>query len=336
MAARALVLRHDLSMLHVEIASPTATTGTLLGVLADDPYVTSVSVTTGVLQRPAGDEIRFDVPRESSQEVLDRILGTGVQHVGTVRIEQVPTWVSQPAFDAMIAAPGAGADAVVWPEVAQRAYNDSELTWTYLAFMIMATLIAGIAIPIDSQILVIGAMVLGPEFGAIAALGVGLVRRRRTLLRQAVRTLLIGFAVAIGVTTLAALAVRALGWVTVADLSRERPGTAFIYTPDRWSFIVALIAGVAGVLSLTSAKTGGLAGVFISVTTIPAAANTALAFALGDWLEMRGSVTQLFLNIVGMALAGWATLAFQGTVIARSGRSADLRRRRPADDPRRA
>jgi uncharacterized hydrophobic protein (TIGR00271 family) len=323
-------------MLHVEIASPTATTSSLLGVLAEDPYVTSVSVTTGTLQRPAGDEIRFDVPRESSQDVLERIFATGVQEAGTVRIEQVPTWVSQPAFDAMIAAPGAGADAIVWPEVTQRAYNDSELTWIYLAFMIMATLIAGIAIPIDSQILVIGAMVLGPEFGAIAALGVGLVRRRRTLLRQAVRTLVIGFAVAIGVTTLAALAVRGLGWVDVADLTQERPGTAFIYTPDRWSFIVALIAGVAGVLSLTSAKTGGLAGVFISVTTIPAAANTALAFAFGDWLEMRGSATQLVLNVTGMALAGWATLAFQGTVVARSSRAADLRRRRPVDDPRRA
>jgi uncharacterized hydrophobic protein (TIGR00271 family) len=289
-----------------------------------------------VLQRPAGDEIRFDVPRESSQDVLERILETGVQQVGTVRVAQVPTWVSRPAFEAMIAAPGAGADAIVWPEVAQRAYNDSELTWIYLAFMIMATLIAAIAIPIDSQILVIGAMVLGPEFGAIAALGVGLVRRRPTLLRQAIRTLVVGFAVAIGVTTLAALVVRWLGWVTVADLSGARPGTAFIYTPDRWSFIVALIAGVAGVLSLTSAKTGGLAGVFISVTTIPAAANTALALAFGDWLEMRGSATQLLLNITGMALAGWVTLALQGTVVARSARVASSLRPRPADDPRRA
>ncbi len=124
--------------------------------------------------------------------------------------------------------------------------------------------------------------------------------------------------------------------MTVADLSRERPGTAFIYTPDRRSFIVALIAGVAGVLSLTSGKTGGLAGVFISVTTIPAAANTALAFALGGWLELRGTATQLQLNITGMALAGWATLALQGTVVARSARVSSPLRPRPVDDPRRA
>ena len=38
--------------------------------------------------------------------------------------------------------------------------------------MTLATLIASIAIVLDSQILVIGAMVLGPEFIPIAALGV--------------------------------------------------------------------------------------------------------------------------------------------------------------------
>ena len=60
---------------------------------------------------------------------------------------------------------------------------DSELNWTFLSFMSLATLIAGVAIVLDSQVLVIGAMVLGPEFGAIAALGVALVRRRTVLAR---------------------------------------------------------------------------------------------------------------------------------------------------------
>ena len=58
----------------------------------------------------------------------------------------------------------------------------------------LATLIAGIAIVLDSQILVIGAMVLGPEFGPIAAIGVALVRRRPHLLVFAARTLVLGFA----------------------------------------------------------------------------------------------------------------------------------------------
>lgn len=224
------------------------------------------------------------------------------------------TWVSQRAFDAERIAPGSSADSVVWTDVTAQAYGNSELNWTYLSFMCLATLIAGIAIVLDSQILVIGAMVLGPEFGPIAALGVALVRRRFHLLRLALGTLVVGFVVAITVTCVAGLVGKALGWVTVEGFTAPRPETAFIYTPDRWSFIVAVIAGAAGVLSLTSARVGGLSGVFISVTTVPAAGNIALGLAFGQLAEVRGSALQLVVNIFGMALAGWLTLAFQKTV----------------------
>ena len=175
----------------------------------------------------------------------------------------------------------------------------------FTAILVMA----GIAIVLDSQILVIRAMVLGPEFGAIAAVGVALVRRRFSLLALSVRTLAIGFLVAIVATTLLALVGRALGWITVDDVTGPRPQTAFIYTPDKWSFIVAVIAAAAGVLSLISARAGGLSGVFISVTTIPAAGNVALGVAFGAGHEIWGSTLQLSINLTGMALAGWATLA---------------------------
>ena len=72
-----------------------------------------------------------------------------------------------------------------------------------------------------------------------------------------------------------------MGWITLEDVIGPRPATAFIYTPDKWSFIVAVIAATAGVLSLTSRKAGGLTGVFISVTTVPAAGNIALGAAFG-------------------------------------------------------
>jgi uncharacterized hydrophobic protein (TIGR00271 family) len=203
---------------------------------------------------------------------------------------------------------------VVWAEVTQRAYEGSELNWTYLAFMTMATLLAGIAIVLDSQILVIGAMVLGPEFVAVAALGLALVRRRGGLFVLALRTLVVGFGVAIVITTLAALAARALGWIVVDDVTGPRPDTAFIYTPDKWSFIVAIIAAAAGVLSLTSARVGGLSGVFISVTTVPAAGNVALGLAFGLAGEVSGSALQLLVNITAMAVAGWLTLTVQQLV----------------------
>ncbi len=74
----------------------------------------------------------------------------------------------------------------------------------------------------------------------------------------------------------------------------------------------ALVA--AGVLSLTSAKMGGLSGVFISVTTIPAAGNVALGIAFGVGHEIRGSALQLAVNLTGMAVAGWLTLTIQQAI----------------------
>jgi len=298
-------------MLHLRITTPTELTDQVLAVVADDQAVSNLAVLRGASVSPPGDLVLVDVAREGTNEIVRRLDALGIPETGTLHVEPVTTWVSRAGYDAERRTPGSSADAVVWAEVTQRAYEESELNWTYLSFMTLATLLASIAVILDSQILVIGAMVLGPEFVAIAALGLAAVRGRWHLFRMASRTLLAGFVIAIALTTLAALLARSVGWVVAEDVTRERPGTAFIYTPDKWSFIVAVIAAAAGVLSLTSAKVGGLSGVFISVTTIPAAGNVALglAFGLGD--EIWGSTLQLGLNLTGMVVAGAATLALQ-------------------------
>jgi uncharacterized hydrophobic protein (TIGR00271 family) len=311
-------------MLHLRVTTPSPLTDDVVGALSNDPAVSSLVVLRGAAVLPEGDVVLADVAREAANEIVERLEALGVPRSGTIHLEPVTTWVSQAGYDAERDTPGSSADAVVWAEVTQRAYEESELNWTYLSFMTLATLLASIAIIVDSQILVIGAMVLGPEFVAIAALGLALVRGRRSLFVLAARTVLVGFGVAISVATLAALAARALGWVVVEDVTGERPGTDFIYSPDRWSFIVALIAAAAGVLSLTSAKVGGLSGVFISVTTVPAAGNVSLGLAFGAMGEAKGSAVQLLVNITGMVLAGWATLAIQNRVWNRKAR----RRRR--------
>ncbi|MGH3506155.1 MAG: DUF389 domain-containing protein [Nocardioidaceae bacterium] len=279
--------------------------------------MSSLTVFRDASVRPQGDVMEADVAREAMNDIVDQLRDIGLPEHGSVRIQPVKAWMSKPGLEAMQFAPGSSADAVVWADVTQQAYEDSELNWTFVTFMTLATLIAGIAIVLDSQILVIGAMVLGPEFGAIAALGVALVRGRTHLLFFATRTLALGFAIAIALTTAMALVTRALGWVSEDDVVAARPDTAFIYTPDKWSFIVAVIAAAAGVLSLTSARVGGLSGVFISVTTIPAAGNVALGLAFGVGHDVWWSSMQLLLNLSGMAMAGWATLAVQQMVWAR-------------------
>ncbi|HET8765885.1 MAG TPA: DUF389 domain-containing protein [Pedococcus sp.] len=319
-------------MLQLRISVRTELADDVLQVLTEDPAVSSVAAVRGASIKPSGDLLFADVAREAANDVIDRLRALGVQDDGTIHVEPVTSWLSRPGLEAERLAPGSGADSVVWLQVTQRAIEDSETNWTFMSFMVLATLIAGVAIVLDSPVLVVGAMILGPEFGPIAALGLALVRRRYGLLRRAVRALVLGFATAIAVTFLAGLAAGALGWVTADDLTGSRPATAFIYRPDQWSFFVAVVAAAAGVLSMTSSRVGGLTGVFVSVTTIPAAGNIGLGLAFGAWHEVRGSALQLVVNLTGMALAGWVALALQQVVWSRvSRRRARLARRlRPA------
>jgi uncharacterized hydrophobic protein (TIGR00271 family) len=182
---------------------------------------------------------------------------------------------------------------------------------SYLAFLTIALMLAAIAIVNDSAILTVGAMVLGPEFAPLAAVAVGLVAGRHGVAGRAAVSLVAGFAVAILLTAGLALLARAAGWIGTDVLGADRPQTGFITAPDRWSLVVAVLAGVAGVLSLTSAKSGALVGVFISVTTVPAAGDMALSLALGGWAELGHAATQLGINLSGILAAAIATLAVQ-------------------------
>ena len=77
-------------------------------------------------------------------------------------------------------------------------------------------------------------------------------------------------------------------------------------------------------LALTSAKSGALVGVLISVTTIPAAANAAVAIAYWVPSEAIGSVIQLVITCLPSLLPGTLTL-----LVLRA-RAEQLARRSPA------
>ena len=81
--------------------------------------------------------------------------------------------------------------------------------------------------------------------------------------------------------------------------------TSNVYSP-----VVAVLADVVGIVSLTHARTSTLLGVFIAVTTIRAASDIAVAVASGSWSEARGSLLQLLLNVVLLIVVGLLTLRF--------------------------
>ncbi|GAA4222373.1 putative hydrophobic protein (TIGR00271 family) [Streptosporangium album] len=314
-------------MLHLRVISPPELTDDVLGLLDDAVGVTNLVVLPGAARSPKGDLIQLDIAREAANEVIERLQQLGLCAEGSIAAEQVDLSISDAADRAEEEAPGEGDDAVVWAEFARKVGDDSRLTWAFLAFLTIATQIAAIGVIVNSPILIVGAMVLGPEFGAIAAVCFGLLRRDPQLIGRALRTLAIGFVAAITITFACALALRGLGWIGPSSLNGHKE-IEFIVKPDRWSFIVALLAGAAGVLSVTAGKSSALVGVFISVTTVPAAGYFALAAALTLWGDVAASVTQLGVNIAGMVIAGTLTLTVQKAYWSRFGVRLPARRPR--------
>ena len=299
-------------MIHLRIVAPEEAAHHALDLLCESPSVLNVVHLRDASHKPRGDVILCDVTREDASVIISDLKELDIPRTGSIAIEHIDTSISDAAVAAEEAASGLPSDAVIWEEVEARTSEDTELSFSFVMFMIAAMQIAVVGIVIDSPILIVGAMVVGPEFGPLAAISVALVEKRGALARRSLRALAVGFPIgtlcAFGTTVvMRALEVDAF----VAYEQTTHPFTDFISNPDTLSFFVALVAGGAGVLSLTSAKSGALVGVLVSVTTIPAASNIGLAAAYGDWDRATGAAAQLGINLVAIVLAGVVTLFIQ-------------------------
>ncbi|GFG67937.1 hypothetical protein MKUB_54270 [Mycobacterium kubicae] len=295
-------------MLHLRVIAPSESSESVLEVLHREAGVTHIVVHREAALEPQGDEITADIARESANDVIEELKALGLKRHGAITLDVVDTVVSTAAYRAEEQAEGDPADAVVWDELAERTREESTLNFTYLTFLTLACLIAAVGVVTDSPVTVVGAMVVGPEFGPLAALAVAIVRRRGYLARRAALALLVGFPLAMSVTAIGVLAGEGVGWITLGT-TRQLQQVDFIFKVGPLSFVVALFAGAAGMLSLISAKSAALVGVFISVTTVPAAGFAVVAATVGDWQVAEQSAAQLGVNLTGIVLAGVLVLS---------------------------
>jgi len=204
-----------------------------------------------------------------------------------------------------------GESAPVWDVVEASIKDTAAYSPSFFALLAFAGIIAACGILTNSQILVVGAMVVGPEYNAIVAIALGIEKRDWAPVRRGLLALLVGFAFAIGVVLLFSLCIRGLGKPAESFLHGARPVSSLINSPNLYSVVVAVVAGIVGVMSLTLAKAGPLVGVFISITTIPAAADIGVSAAFGFGSEALGSFYQLLLNVGLLIVVGALTMRGQ-------------------------
>jgi uncharacterized hydrophobic protein (TIGR00271 family) len=302
----------------------------VLAVLRAEPGAVHVVRLRGAAVSPPGDVVEADLARESVDGVLQQLRELGCAQHGGIVLETLDTVVSDAAERAEEAVPGEGLDAVVWDELLDRTGQGARLSATFVIMLTIACLLGAIGVVTNSPVTVVGAMVLGPEFGPLAALALATVRRDGPMARSAALALAVGFGIAVPVTAVAAAGAWAVGAIP-DDALTNLSGVEFVYQVGPFSLVVALLAGVAGMVALVAGEGSGvLVGVFISVTTVPAAGFAAVAVVLRDWPRAGGSLFQLVVNVVGIVIAGTVVLLLVRASRRRRGFPEHLPRR-PAD-----
>ncbi|MFJ4705767.1 DUF389 domain-containing protein [Streptomyces anulatus] len=316
-----------MDMIHIRAVSPPDLTDEVVGLLADDPCVLNLIVQRDAARRPDGDTVAFDVLAGAANDVLHRLLDVRLDQLGTLVIEPVDMAFPGRASEEGRRELGPLSRAPVWEQVEARIRSGGRYPPSFYLYLVVAGLIGSVGIVTNSQILIVAAMVVGPEYGAIVSVALGIDRGHRAVVRSGLAALGTGFLLTIVVTFLFALLIRGFGLQSDAFDLGLRPVSNLINTPNFFSVAVATLAGIVGIVSLTEARSSALLGVFISVTTIPAAADIAVSTAFTSWSDVRGSAIQLVVNILVLIVVGTAALKAQRAIWRRVGLRHGRRRR---------
>jgi uncharacterized hydrophobic protein (TIGR00271 family) len=240
-----------------------------------------------------------NVSHQVTDRVLDQLDALDVAHedVSLLRVEE-------------IGGAERGADTtLIWADVIGLAGTNARLLGRYLALMAAAGVIACYGVIEASAILVVGAMAVSPDLLPIIATAVGVIGRSWKLAVKAAGTLVIGMAVASGSGAVVAFALNHLSLLpsTFQVGSSVLSGLTSI---SNETIIVALAAGVAGMLTFETRASSGV-GVAISVTTIPAAAYLGVAAGVGEASKVLGALGVLSMNVAMIVVGASVTLGLQ-------------------------
>jgi hypothetical protein len=229
-------------VIHLRVVSPPDVTGTLMPLLRSEPAVLNLMVLPGAVAHPDGDAVHFDVLHGAANDVIGRLRDLGLDQRGSIVLENVDTSISAHADRATARRGRYHEFTPVWAEVESRITLEGTFPPSWYALLVIAGLIGAVGILTNSQILIVGAMVVGPEYGAILSLAFGVTRRDSSRMLHSAAALALGFTLAVAGALLLALIIRGAGLTPKAYSLGLRPVSDLIDTPNWFSVIVALLA----------------------------------------------------------------------------------------------
>lgn len=257
--------------------------------------------------RPGHALVSARVRPRSVDALLDTLHGLGVAEndVTLDRIEVVGA-LSQ----------GRAERTMVWADVLGTAWLNARPLARYLAFMVVAGVIACYGVVDNNGILIVGAMAVSPDLLPITAIAVGIVGRQAELAGRALLTLGLGLAAAGTAAAASTFIQDHLGFIPAGYSVHATGVLRGLTTVSNETVAVALFAGIAGMLALETRASSGV-GVAISVTTIPAVGYFGVAVGLGELDKAFGALGVLGVNVLMMVVGAVGTLLLQRAILSR-------------------
>ena len=280
-----------------------------------DSFEVEYAVTEESGNRDVAAIVSFPLPKEAVEEVLDALREAGIDEESTKVVLEAQTIVSR-KFEALQEqyAEETKVDpaTIAREELLATVENLAPDIWNYVVLSIISAVVATAGILLDSPAVVVGSMVIAPLIGPAMATSVGSVVADQDLFVRGVSRQAIGFGVAIPAAAAFALFARAVNLVPPGiDLLAIEQVSGRL-SPDFLSLAVALGAGVAGALSLSTGVSTALVGVMIAAALIPPTAVIGIGIAWAMPQAVVGASVLVLVNVLSINLAALVVLWYEG------------------------
>ena len=195
-------------------------------------------------------------------------------------------------------------------KLVDRLNSSSRWDFDFIALISFSTLIAALGLIRNSGAVVIGAMLIAPLMTPLVGIGFAMVQGNLKLIRQSLRSLVFGFALAFIIGVLVGTFVTLFGFVSADEVVQIRELQAR-NNPNLLDLIVALVSGIAGAYAWGRPNLfSALPGVAIAAALVPPIATSGIALSCLSFQLSLGSLLLFLTNIVtiilGCTIVFWA------------------------------
>lgn len=180
--------------------------------------------------------------------------------------------------------------------IRRRFVNGARLTGTHLCILVVAMVIACIGLDLDSDIAIVGAMLICPLMGSVLALAYSAATLDRDLALDALRGLLLQMAFCLATSTI---------YFKLSPIAGMTPALIDNSTPTAWDLLLALVGGFAGGLGNSRDQEPAtlISGVAVATALMPPLCSAGYGLAFSSASVALSALYEFGINVVFIAIS---------------------------------